>query len=362
MTTSFLRYRVGSRARQRIQDKGLDAHQIAALVGPASGPKWLALVGIDQALLSSGLLRRRGDGPPIQLLGASAGSWRMLAYATQRPLESLQRLQDGYIGQVFTRLDKAPYVSQCYRQLMHDVVGEHGDHVLRHSDFDLSILTTRLRRGRSLAAMTASLVGAAALQTATRRATGWFFERVLFHRAPQRAKAPVGGKLAALTQDNLCEAALASGSVPYYLSSIEDLPGAPRGLYVDGGLTDYHLHPASMQPWDGVVLLPHYWRRVVPQWLDKGRPRRDLTAQEATDVLQIYPSQEFIASLPGGHLPDREDFKTFVDDPDERIRRWREVTQRSQALGEELQDDLASGRWLDKLEDWSSTETRENTP
>lgn len=361
MPKSFLRYRVGSRARRRLVDKGLDGDQIAAVVGPASGPKWLALVGIDQALLGSDLLRRRGNKPPIQLLGASAGSWRMLAYATEQPLQSLQRLQDGYIGQVFQRGDKAPYVSQCYRELMHDVVGEHGDHVLHRSDFDLSIVTTRLRRGRSLAAMTASLVGAAALQMATRRATGWFFERVLFHRAPQRAKAPLGGKLAALTRDNLCEAALASGSVPYYLQSIEDLPGAPRGRYVDGGLTDYHLHPASMQPWDGVVLLPHYWRRVVPQWLDKGRPRRDLTAHQAADVLQIYPSREFIASLPGGHLPDREDFKTFVDDPDERIRRWRDVTRRSQALGDELRDDLARGRWLDKLEDWSSAETLEGS-
>ena len=354
MSTSFLRYRVGSRARRRLADKGLDADQIAAVVGPASGPKWLALVGIDQTLLTSGLLHSRSDGRPIQLLGASAGSWRMLAYATVDPLQSLQRLQDGYIRQVFQRGDKAPYVSQCYRQLMHEVVGEQGDHVLHHSDFDLSILTTRVRRGRSLAAMTASLVGAAALQMTTRRATGWFFERVLFHRAPQRAKAPLGGQLAALTEENLCEAALASGSVPFYLRSIEDLPGAPQGLYIDGGLTDYHLHPASMQPWDGVVLMPHYWRRVVPQWLDKRRPRRDLTADQAADVLQIYPSREFIASLPGGHLPDREDFKTFVDDPDERIRRWHEVTRRSQVLGDELRDDLASGRWLDKLEDWSS--------
>ena len=45
MSTSFLRYRVGARARRRLADEGLDADQIAAVVGPASDALKLELNG-----------------------------------------------------------------------------------------------------------------------------------------------------------------------------------------------------------------------------------------------------------------------------------------------------------------------------
>lgn len=352
MTSQFLRYRVGERARRRLLDDGLGADTVAGLVGPASGPKWLALVGMDRALLSSGVLDPVVGREAVQLLGASAGAWRMLAYASRQPQEALRRLQDGYIGQIFSRRDSAAAISACYRKLMLDVVGEPPGNVLQDSPFDLAILTCRVRGVRSRPAMAASLLTAAALHTMTSKATDWLFERVLFHSRPQRASLPLKGQLATLTDDNLLTAVLASGTVPFYLQSVQDLAGGPRGAYIDGGLTDYHLNPASLEKVDGVWLMPHYWRRVVPRWMDKGRPSRDLSAAQASDVLQIYPSEAFVATLPGGHLPDREDFKTFVDDPQERISRWQEVVRRSDQLGEELLQDLESGGWVDKLEAW----------
>ena len=35
---------------------------------------------------------------------------------------------------------------------------------------------------------------------------------------------------------------LASCSIPFWLDAVHDIPGAPRGAYWDGGITDYHLH------------------------------------------------------------------------------------------------------------------------
>jgi hypothetical protein len=34
----------------------------------------------------------------------------------------------------------------------------------------------------------------------------------------------------------------ASCSIPFVLQAVHDIPGAPRGAYWDGGITDYHLH------------------------------------------------------------------------------------------------------------------------
>ena len=349
---SWLRYRVGPRAHRRLLADGLGPQTLGGLLGPASGPKWLALAGLDRAILQSGWLQRPPGRPPVQLLGASAGAWRMLAYATAQPAAALGRLQDGYIGQAFTKEHTAAQISDRYRTLIREVAGERLDAVLTGSACDLAIVTSRIRGLRSRAGMTVSLLTAAALHWVTPRGTDWLFERVLFHSRPRRAKTPRGGRLVQLDENNLLEAVLASGTVPFYLQTIEDLPGAPAGAYIDGGLTDYHVNAATMPETDGIWLLPHYWRRVVPRWLDKGRQRRDLTAQQAQDVLQLYPSDAFVASLPSGQLPDREDFKTFADRPQIRMQRWREVVARSELLGAELLRDVETGAWRDKLEVW----------
>lgn len=353
MSTEYLRYRVGHVARRRLLDGGLQGASLGGLIGPASGPKWLGLVGLDRALLASGILEPVAGRAPLQLLGASAGAWRMLAYASADPVAALGRLQDGYIGQIFSRRDTAAEISACYRRLMGQVVGDSAGSVLGESPFDLAILTCRVRGVRSRPAMAVSLLTAAALHTVTSRGTDWLFERVLFHSRPQRLGPPHRGRLATLTEDNLLNAVLASGTVPFYLESVADLAGAPAGAYIDGGLTDYHPAPMATEGIDEEVwLLPHYRRRVVPRWMDKRRPSRDLRGKAAAQVLQIYPNDAFIASLPGGCLPDREDFKTFVDAPEERISRWQEVARRSDQLGEELLRDMESGRWADKLEAW----------
>ncbi len=37
-------------------------------------------------------------------------------------------------------------------------------------------------------------------------------------------------------------AALATGALPYVVSGVENIPGAPPGVYRDGGLMDYQLN------------------------------------------------------------------------------------------------------------------------
>jgi len=91
-------------------------------------------------------------------------------------------------------------------------------------------------------------------------------------------------------------------------------------------------------------VFPHFQRHIVPNWFDRYAPRRVPAADVTNNVLQIYPSETFIQSLPGGRIPTRDDFKMFADDPDERIRRWREVVAASERLGEQFVEDREAGQ------------------
>ena len=348
MNQRLLRYRAGPRALRRLRAEGLGPGTIGAVVGPASGPKWVALVGLDRALLESDLLRpSRGR---ILLAGASAGAWRMLAFACRDPLNAHRALLEGYVSQVFRRRERPAAVSDAYRRLLADILDGEAGGVLDHPTFDLAVHTTRVRYATSRMGIAASLAAAAALNLLTRRATGWLFERVLFSSRPERFAIPFDGDLVRLEGRNLLAAALASGTVPLYLEAVRDPAGAAGGAYVDGGLADYHLNQRYLDGGGGVVLLPHYRRRVVARWLDKGKPRRRPPSAATRDLLQIYPSTAFVAGLPGGRLPDRDDFKRFVDAPEERIRRWRAAAAAAEALGEELLADLEAGRVPDLVE------------
>ncbi len=341
---SLLRYRAGPRALERLRRQGLGPGAIRAVVGIASGPRWLALAGLDRALLSTDLL----SGERILLAGASAGAWRMLAFAARDPEAAHRRLEGGYVEQVFEKGDTPADVSRAYRRLLEEVIAGDADHILGHPVFDLAIHTVRARAGGRRAGLLASLLAAGALNLATARATGLFFERVLFHSRPSPFPA-FDGRLAVLDRDNLLPAARATGTVPYYLEPVRDIPGAPRGAYVDGGLADYHLRQTYVQAGAGIVLLPHYRRRILPRWLDQFRASRRPAAEATADVLQVYPSPAFVDGLPDAHVPDRHDFKRFAADPRERIRRWREVVAASEALGEQFLADLDSGRLIDRV-------------
>jgi hypothetical protein len=179
------------------------------------------------------------------------------------------------------------------------------------------------------------------------RAVGIFYERVVFFAAkgtPEFLRSSFRGRAIRLTRENVRAAGLATGSLPYIVVGVRDIPGAPPGLYRDGGLTDYQLNQ-DYRPGEGrVTLFFHYQERIVPGWLDKALKWRKPPASVTHGVLQAYPSADFVKLLPGGRIPDRNDFITFADDADERIRRWDEVSERSALLGEQFLEDVEKGR------------------
>lgn len=349
--TGLLHYRAGPAAMQVLKEHGLTAERIGAMVGPASGPKWLVLSGLDRALLDLGVL----DGHPSRrslLVGSSAGGWRILALAAPDPRAALHGLTAGYMHQVFTRDDTPTSVSRAYRSMFEELFSESDiEHILEHPRFDVALHTVRCRGWKSVrrAAQWPRLLGAAAAECVSARGAQLFFERILFHSRPDTGQ-NLQGRCVPLNPRNFFSAAMATGTVPLYMAPVRSLEDAPPGPYMDGGLTDYHLNQRYVDDDQSLVLFPHYRKRIAPGWFDKHLPYRKPTAWMLANVFQIYPSDSFIARLPGGALPDRQDFSTFAGDPNQRIHRWQEAVHLSHELGAELSRDLESGRWIDRLD------------
>jgi hypothetical protein len=71
---------------------------------------------------------------------------------------------------------------------------------------------------------------------------------------------------------------------------------------------------------------------------------RHVPAECLSNVLMVCPTDDFIKKLPGGLVPNRKDFKTFADNPSERIARWEKVVSLSSHLGEQFLELIESGR------------------
>ena len=53
-------------------------------------------------------------------------------------------------------------------------------------------------------------------------------------------------------------------------------------------------------------------------------------------MVLVAPSSDFVATLPGGKVPDRTDFATYHGRDDERMSMWRGLVDRCRVLGDEL--------------------------
>ncbi|MFZ5560051.1 MAG: hypothetical protein ACOY41_00740 [Pseudomonadota bacterium] len=156
---------------------------------------------------------------------------------------------------------------------------------------------------------------------------------------------PLAGN-ADFTPENVLPVLLATASIPLVLNGISAIPGAPAGIYRDGGLTDYHLaNPLTGK--EGIVLYPHFLPQVVPGWFDKSLSWRQPRLEHFDDVLLLTPSSAFIASLPHGRIPDRNDFVNL--EAGARGRYWRQVPDATRRLADEFHELVSTGRWREVL-------------
>lgn len=344
--------RAGRRALQRIKDKPLAPEDVHVIPGAAGGPKALGISGLDKAVFGDWL-----PGVPQEraLIGSSIGSWRFAAVASSDdPKAQLARLADLYTSQRFSKGVSPAEVTRKSIEFLDELLGGRESFILNHPWYRLSIVVVRSlgllehdTRGR----LGLGLMNAISANMVSRRHLGRFMERGIIHDA--RLKTPVSKLVdfpsheVALTSDNLLPALLASASIPLVMSGVRNIPGAPEGVYRDGGLLDYHLDLPYQQP--GVILYPHFTDRVVPGWFDKSLPWRRGDANRLQDVLLLAPSPEYLRTLPDGKLPDRKDFEKYAGDDAGRERSWRRAISESDRLGDEFLELVESGRLADVI-------------
>ncbi len=343
----YIEFKAGSKILTRLRDEGLDSRLVSVFTGPAGGPKWFVSVGFDTMLMKTDFLCH-GNGR-VLLAGSSAGAWRCLAMACKDPLAAYENLRIAYSRNIFTAEDTPVTVSEALARNVEAFLSDDNvDYVLNHPHYDLAVHAVRARgltASENKRLQGGAILVAALANALTPKNMGFFFERVVFVSGPELPDfvRSFKGRAIRMNEENVRKAALATGSLPYIVKGVTDIAGAPPGIYRDGGITDYQLNQ-DYCPRDGsVTLFFHYQERIVPGWFDKLITWRVPQSGVLDRVLQVFPGPDFLELLPDGRLPDREDFRIFVNDPGERIRRWDKVSELSEILGQEFGEAVTSG-------------------
>lgn len=352
--TDWIRLQAGSEAYQQIQENGLKQQDVGMLLGASGGPKWFVLQGIDQFLFGEFFKDRKH---PLDLLGTSAGAWRFASLGQPDSVAASNLFAELYSSQTYSAKPDVTEITEEARALLHkyipdDVVPK----ILQQETFRHHFIAVRCRglvaSERKL--QLAGLLTSAVANGLNRKWLGRSFERVLFHHPKSNAafsdswndfkthKVP-------LSTANFKSALLATGSIPMVLQGVRDIPGAPPGIYRDGGITDYHFD-IDLGSVNGLVLYPHFHNQVIPGWFDKHLPwRRTLGTQWPKTVL-LTPTDEFLARLPFGKIPDRKDFATLS--AEERYKYWRTAIDQGKWLADQLQEWIATGKIREKVRLW----------
>ena len=350
-----IRIKAGRKAYKLIRDGGFHFDRVSGYFGPAAGPRWLVASGFDLTLLKQGVL---GRSRPVSLIGASAGAWRFAAWVQPEPEKSYRTLMEKYITTLYTRADTAVTILKSLQAIIDSYLEEDAlPFAMANKQYRLAVLTVRSKHllASELRIVQALGLGFFFLFNAFSRATPErFFERVVFY---QGAKPPLfclnkafRGKSIPLTEINFKHAVMASGAIPLVVGGVRNIFGAPKGVYRDGGMLDYHINQPYAAKDDDIVLFFLHQERIVPGWMDKKLKSRRPPDAFLDHVLMVHLSEGFIEKLPFGKVPDRSDFKTFIDDPAARIRYWLQAVEQSASLGEQFLECVASGRIRNMVE------------
>lgn len=350
----------GGKAFSRIKQGKIGPDDVKIIAGAAGGPKWLILNHLDRALFSSWLNLRKST---LFMVGSSIGAWRMATVSAKNPTEAIDCFQDAYLDQVFGFHPPMHKVNRVIETVLDKLLESSGiNDILSHPWYRLNIMAVRCK-GMTASDKKAKLAPALAMaalgNTVARKTLGLFFERTLFYDPrdipPFYAMNGFPIRQVPLSTENIKPALMASGSVPLLMPGVKDIPGAPPGVYRDGGIIDYHMNinfmnnPDGLNKQDGITLFPHYSPQFVPGWLDKKIFWRGPDFSFMDQVLMITPAKEFINRLPYGKITDRSDFTRFAGKDKERVEYWKTVIDMGRQLADEFMEALETGKIIEMV-------------
>lgn len=353
---ALLEIYAGSRAKQHIAEHGLSPADISTIFGASGAAKWLAIYGLDRAIFEQWLTLDNGldSVQAIKVYGTSVGAWKLAAACQSDPGLALEKLANAYIDQSYAKKAKpADVVYETERILQTFLPEAHIEQILQHPYLRYSCGAVKCRSflGQEQSWRLAAGMAEGFCRSLGRGGYGPMFERAVFsdprNKPVLQEEQGVRTQHVSLGQGNLRAALRASAAIPYIMDPISQIEGAEPGLYRDGGLLDYHPIPQRFWQEPGLVLYPHFYNYLVPNWFDKFYSSRKAKAADLENVIMLSPSAEFVAQLPDGRLPDRKDFSLYKGRNEIRQQRWREAMQASLALGEEFMswvnsDDLSA--------------------
>ena len=336
----------GKNAAKIINEQGFRPELFTSFLGASGGPKWFTLFGLDKYIFGEFFKNRT---QPLNLIGSSAGAFRSACFAQNDPVAAIERLATSYSQTRYSSNKPTPAeITIKARALLEDVFGDNGvTEIINNPVFKAHFIVAKSNGFIASENKLIQLLGLSKsymLNRVNRKLLGSQYERFIFG-APNSNLSITDSynfktQNIALNQTNLKDALLASGSIPLVMQGIKNIAGSPQGMYRDGGIIDYHFDVKINNP--GLILYPHFNSDPKAGWFDKNLKRK-VAPQNYDNVVMITPSKEFVAGLPYGKIPDRNDFTDL--DADTRIKYWNTVFSETKKLAEAFNKDLDTAKF-----------------
>lgn len=325
----------GKLALKTIREQGIRPEMFSALLGASGGPKWFVLYGLDKVLFSEFM---QSSTQALDIIGSSIGAFRAACFSHHDTVAAIERLADGYSNTVYSQKPTVREITEKGIALLQHVMTEQGvAEILSQQHKKLHIVVAKCRgmASREVRWQQGSALALAAARNAMGRGKlQKSFTRVVFSNTDSLFKfseqIPIATQHVKLSPENIHMALMATGSIPLVIQGVQDIPGADKGVYRDGGIIDYHFDLQIATP--GLVLYPHFSKTPIPGWFDKGLKKRQCHPSSYDNVVMLVPSDDFVASLPYAKIPDRKDFEKM--DAQQRIPYWHKVMAESHRLGD----------------------------
>ena len=337
----------GSNALKTIQEHGFKQELFINFLGASGGPKWFTLFGLDKYLFGDFFKERDTE---LNIVGSSAGAFRAACFAQNDPVAAIERLADKYAHTVYSEKPDLAEITKTAIDLLDYVFGDTGpDEIINNEIFKAHFIVAKsngLVGFENKIIQMAGLFSSIFLNKIDRRLLNIQYERYVYHSPLSTTTIDdpykLNTKYVDLNKDNIKKALLASGSIPYVMEGIKNIPGSPKGMYRDGGIIDYHFdfllkNTNIKNEVNNLTLYPHFNASPKAGWFDKNSSRKVL-AKNYENVVLISPSKEFIASLPFQKIPDRNDFKNIDAKP--RIKYWQTVLSETDKLADHFNEFL----------------------
>ncbi|MEZ9595152.1 patatin-like phospholipase family protein [Shewanella sp. 10N.261.52.F9] len=348
---SSLRFIAGAKAYKTLSENAFKPELFTQLLAASGGPKWIGIAALDRYLFTEFF---KDLNQPLHTLGASSGAWRLACLAQSNPNAAYDRLEELYIGQRYDTKPTSVQISAQVSGIITGLLGSTGaEEVIGHQHINSHYIACKGRhfnRMGTRAGLGVGLTAAAMTNLVNRKSLSLHFTRCVFgveqQLSPFAKLTDLPSQYYSLTQANIHQVLLATGSIPLVLAPVTEINGAPKGHYYDGGITDYHFD-LPLAHSKGLTLYPHFYPRMSPGWFDKSLSWR-FAKHNYDNALILAPTDAYLQSLPYNKLPDREDFTQL--DSDSRIKYWRQSAVMSQVLADDFANVIAKGSLLDRLE------------